>query len=80
MPPAAPLAAPPVVLLVDDRPENLLALRAILAPLAEELGVVLAEARSADEALRHALGRGKRSPSCCSTSRCPAPTVSRPRG
>ena len=53
-----PPVVSPVVLLVDDRSENLLALRSMLAPLAEELGTVLVEARSADEALRHVLARG----------------------
>src|SRR3954469_1377741 len=56
--PAMASAASPVVLLVDDRPENLLALRSMLAPLAEELGVAIAEARSADQALRHVLAVG----------------------
>ena len=47
--------APPAVLLVDDRPENLLALRAVLDPLAAELDFTIAQASSADEALRHVL-------------------------
>src|SRR5687768_3092231 len=54
----SPLTAPPAsaaVLLVDDRPENLLALEAVLAPLAEETGVRLLRAGGADEALRHVL-------------------------
>jgi signal transduction histidine kinase len=41
----------PRVLLVDDRPDNLLALRAVLEPL----GVDLVEAGSGEEALRHLL-------------------------
>jgi signal transduction histidine kinase len=44
-------AALPRVLLVDDRPDNLLALRAVLEPLA----VDLVEAGSGEEALRHLL-------------------------
>ncbi len=40
------------VLLVDDRPDNLLALRAVLEPL----GLDLVEAASGEEALRHLLG------------------------
>jgi signal transduction histidine kinase len=43
------------VLLVDDRPENLLALEAALAPLVEETGVRLLRAGGAEEALRHLL-------------------------
>ena len=46
------------VLLVDDRPENLVALEATLAPLADAHGVRLLTAGSADEALRHALAEG----------------------
>ena len=46
------------VLLVDDRAENLVALRAVLEPLSEDLNFVLHEARSADEALRHVLQIG----------------------
>ena len=42
----------PRVLLVDDRPDNLLALRAVLEPL----GLGLVEAASGEEALRHLLG------------------------
>jgi signal transduction histidine kinase len=42
----------PRVLLVDDRPDNLLALRAVLEPLDLEL----VEASSGEEALRHLLG------------------------
>ena len=45
----------PAVLLVDDRPENLLALEAVLAPLAEETGVRFLRAVTAVEALRHLL-------------------------
>jgi signal transduction histidine kinase len=41
----------PRVLLVDDRPDNLLALRAVLDPL----GLDLVEAASGEEALRHLL-------------------------
>lgn len=41
----------PRVLLVDDRPDNLLALRAVLEPL----GYELVEASSGEEALRHLL-------------------------
>ena len=41
----------PRVLLVDDRPDNLLALRAVLEPL----GLDLVEAASGEEALRHLL-------------------------
>src|SRR5439155_3420628 len=43
------------VLLVDDRPENLLALETALAPLVEETGVRLLRAGGAEEALRHVL-------------------------
>jgi len=57
---AAPRSPDAAVLLVDDRPENLLALDAVLAPLAARLGVRLLWARSADEALRHALAEGDR--------------------
>lgn len=42
----------PRVLLVDDRPDNLLALRAVLDPL----GLTLVEASSGEEALRRLLG------------------------
>ena len=52
-PPGAPDDA--AVLLVDDRPENVLALEAVLAPLVEETGVRLLRAGGADEALRHVL-------------------------
>jgi PAS domain S-box-containing protein len=45
------LADAPRVLLVDDRPENLLALEAILDPL----GLVLVRAHSGEEALKHVL-------------------------
>jgi signal transduction histidine kinase len=41
----------PAVLLVDDRPENLVALEAVLAPL----NVTLLQASSGDDALRHLL-------------------------
>src|SRR5437660_567985 len=41
----------PAVLLVDDRPENLVALEAVLAPL----NVTLLQAGSGDDALRHLL-------------------------
>ena len=50
-----PPSSPPAVLLVDDRPENLLALEETLAPLVAETGVRLLRAGSADEALRHLL-------------------------
>ena len=56
--PELPVAAP-AVLLVDDRPENLLALRAVLDPLADEMGFSIAEAGSADDALRHVLRMGE---------------------
>jgi len=46
------LTAVPRVLLVDDRADNLLALRAVLEPL----GYELVEASSGEEALRHLLG------------------------
>jgi len=55
---SSPNVAPsntPAVLLVDDRPENLLAFEAALAPLVEETGVRLLRAGAADEALRHLL-------------------------
>ena len=45
---ADPEAAPVEILIVDDRPENLLALEAILEPL----GQILVRAHSGDEALR----------------------------
>jgi signal transduction histidine kinase len=45
------MTAVPRVLLVDDRPDNLLALRAVLEPL----GLTLVEAGSGEEALRHLL-------------------------
>jgi len=48
---AMPSPRLPRVLLVDDRPDNLLALRAVLEPLAVEL----VEAGSGEEALRHLL-------------------------
>lgn len=46
------MTAVPRVLLVDDRADNLLALRAVLEPL----GYELVEASSGEEALRHLLG------------------------
>jgi signal transduction histidine kinase/DNA-binding response OmpR family regulator len=52
-PPAQPAEA--AVLLVDDRPENLLALEDALTPLVEETGVRLLRAGTAEEALRHLL-------------------------
>ncbi len=55
-PPLRPVAAAgAAVLLVDDRPENLLALEAVLAPLADELDARLLRASGADDALRHVL-------------------------
>jgi PAS domain S-box-containing protein len=48
---AGPRREPVDILLVDDRPENLLALEAILEPLGERL----VRAASGDEALRHLL-------------------------
>ena len=45
------MMAVPRILLVDDRPDNLLALRAVLEPL----GLDLVEAASGEEALRHLL-------------------------
>ena len=45
------MTAVPRVLLVDDRPDNLLALRSVLEPL----GLDLVEAASGEEALRHLL-------------------------
>ncbi len=47
----APSATVPRILLVDDRRDNLLALRAVLEPL----GLDLVEAASGEEALRHLL-------------------------
>jgi signal transduction histidine kinase/CheY-like chemotaxis protein len=58
LPPDAVPSAGPAVLLVDDRPENLLALDALLAPLARELGARLLQAGGADGALRHVLAEG----------------------
>src|SRR3989440_7943205 len=49
--PMTPRPTLPRVLLVDDRPDNLLALRAVLEPL----GFDLVEAGSGEEALRHLL-------------------------
>jgi signal transduction histidine kinase/DNA-binding response OmpR family regulator len=54
-PPRPVAAAGAAVLLVDDRPENLLALEAVLAPLADELDARLLRASGADDALRHVL-------------------------
>jgi signal transduction histidine kinase/DNA-binding response OmpR family regulator len=54
----APTATPktdPSILLVDDRPENLIVLREILEPLVAETGVRLVCAENADTALRHVL-------------------------
>ncbi len=54
-----PLRPPtPAVLVVDDHAENLVAMQAILSPLAAESGVRVILAQSADEALRHALVEG----------------------
>ena len=50
---AAPAPEPVDILLVDDRPENLLALEALLEPLGQRL----LSAHSGDEALRHLLVR-----------------------
>src|SRR6476620_3789126 len=50
--------SPPAVLLVDDRPENLLALEGVLASLCEETGCRLLRANGADQALRHLLEEG----------------------
>ena len=55
LPPAAAGAA---VLLVDDRPENLLALEALLAPVARELGARVLQAGCTADALRHVLAEG----------------------
>jgi signal transduction histidine kinase/DNA-binding response OmpR family regulator len=52
--PAAP-NADTSILLVDDRPENLIVLREILAPLVEQTGVRLVCADGAEAALRHVL-------------------------
>src|SRR3954467_2869344 len=51
MSPTPPLPSPAEILLVDDRPENLLALEAILEPL----GHTLVRAQSGEEALRAVL-------------------------
>jgi signal transduction histidine kinase/CheY-like chemotaxis protein len=54
----APTSAPRAdtsILLVDDRPENLVVLREILAPLVDETGARLVSADSAESALRHVL-------------------------
>ncbi len=53
-----PNSKAPAVLLVDDRPENLLALEGILGPLAAETGARLLRANGADETLRHLLQEG----------------------
>ncbi len=46
------------VLIVDDRPDNLISLEALLEPLVPETGVRLLSANNADEALRHLLHEG----------------------
>jgi PAS domain S-box-containing protein len=48
----------PVVLIVDDRAENIAAFGAVLDPLTAQLGCRLVTAQSADEALRHVLTAG----------------------
>ena len=48
----------PAVLLVDDRPENLLALEGVLASLCDETQCRLLRANGADQALRHLLEEG----------------------
>ena len=48
------------ILLVDDLPENLVALAAVLAPLAEQHRLRIVSAQTAEEALRHALVEGDR--------------------
>jgi signal transduction histidine kinase/DNA-binding response OmpR family regulator len=53
--PPSPRPIDAAVLLVDDRPENLVALEAALAPLADETGVRLLKANNAEETLRHLL-------------------------
>ena len=60
MPPLAlsPDIERPCVLLVDDRPENLIALRAVLDPMAQEMDYAIAEAATAEDALRHVLRIG----------------------
>ena len=50
-----PEKSAPSVLLVDDRPENLIALTAVLEPLVEDGTLRLATAQSADDALRQVL-------------------------
>ncbi len=54
----APPPSAASVLLVDDRPENLLAFEAVLAPVAEATGARLLRAGGAEEALRHVLQEG----------------------
>ena len=61
------------ILIVDDQPDKLLALEAVL----EDLGQNIVRAYSGREALR-ARARRTTSPSSCSTSTCPAWTASRP--
>jgi PAS domain S-box-containing protein len=56
----APAPGSAAVLLVDDVHENLVALEAVLAPIAEEHGLRLLTALTADGALRHALEEGDR--------------------
>ena len=56
--PATPPPSTASVLLVDDRPENLLAFEAVLAPVAEAVGARLLRAGGAEEALRHVLQEG----------------------
>jgi two-component system, sensor histidine kinase len=57
--------APIQILLVDDRPENLLALEAVL----EGRGYTLVKAESGRQALKLLLEQHFRW--CCSTCRCP---------
>ena len=60
------------LLLVDDRPENLLALEAILEPLGPEL------VRAGRARKRYATSSRTSSRRSCSTSRCRGSTASRP--